>query len=172
MEYPLVCGFFAFLVVRLNTFYLAECLTRAEKKKLRDKGALKARKNRKKANSDPSRYRLRSGWAKKAFCPRAVRSKTNARDLRAASSAWIGVREAIAEHNPTLAELLKEGYELVSWDGQYVHLLSIFLLSLSGVPIASALSLLTRMTELSALWLAPREIKKISRTLLARWKPS
>ena len=172
MDHPLVCGFFSFLVVCLSNSYLAKCLTRAEKKKLRDKAALKSRKSRKKANSDPSHYRLRSGWVKKVSCPRAVRSKTSARELRAASNAWIGVREAIIEHSPTLAELLKDRYELVSWDGQYVDSLPIFLLSLTYVPIVSVLSLLTQMTESLALWLAPREIKKISRRLLARSKPS
>lgn len=66
---------------------------------------------------DPARYQLRSGWVKKRYCPRAVRSKMKASDLRAASSAWIGVREPIVEHHPTLQELVNDGYEIISWDG-------------------------------------------------------
>ena len=110
----------AFLIISqfVRNSHLTERLTRIEKFKSRQKAALKTRKARKKANADPSHYRLRCGWLKKAFCPRAVHSKTSAGDLRAASSAWIGVREAVVEHHPTLAELLKDGYELVQWDGK------------------------------------------------------
>ena len=91
-------------------------LTRAEKHKIRQKQALKARKARKK-DRDPAHYLLRSGWVKKHFCPRAVHSKLKAGELRAASNAWIGVREAIVESHPTLDKLLNNGYELIEWDG-------------------------------------------------------
>lgn len=98
-------------------------LTRAEKAKLRQKQAKKSRKKRKRAVADPAHYQLRSGWVKKFHCPRAVNSKLNAGELRAASNAWIGVKEPVVEHLPTLEELTKDGYELISWDGEYVYCL-------------------------------------------------
>ena len=98
-------------------------LTRAEKAKIRQKEARKSRKKRKKAVADPAHYQLRSGWVKKFHCPRAVNSKFSAGELRAASNAWIGVKEPVIEHLPTLDELMKDGYELIEWDGKYVCLL-------------------------------------------------
>ena len=84
---------------------------------MRQKQAQKKRKARKKEKMDPATYHLRSGWVQKRYCPRAVHSKLKAGELRAASSAWIGVREPVIEQYPTVDKLLNDGYELIEWDG-------------------------------------------------------
>lgn len=116
------------LLVRSSTIFISHFstykiqldkrLTRAEKAKLRQKKALKNRKNRKKAAADPTRYQLRSGWVKKFHCPRAVHSQLSAGELRAASNTWIGVKEPVVERHPTLDELIEDGYTLIPWDGK------------------------------------------------------
>ena len=103
-----------------STYTDPHLLAADKRRKLRQRASKKLRQQRKKKSLPPTAYKLRPTWVKKYGPPKSLRVQFNAKQLSAASNAWIGQREPTEEIHPTVDQLMAKGYRYIEWNGRYV----------------------------------------------------
>ena len=90
------------------------------------KGNYARRQRRREAESrkpkDPAAMKIRSSTSKRAIGLVSKQALFSLTDLSWAKGAFIGRRQPDATSVPTLDEIRDEGFEILEWDGWYVHL--------------------------------------------------